>query len=200
MVYCGPNGVHRTLSQSIPGDLVIDPHSEMDGLRALDPEAVSQIHKRYFERLYRYVYYRVRDAASAEDIASEAFVRLLEAVAKGAGPRTNIPGWLLGTSANIVKDYYKELLRYPLEQLPEDLKSRQQHPDELVQQSERNRSLLHALEKLTEEQQNVLALRFGGSYSLGESAAMLNKSTNAIKALQFRALAALRRHLEEETK
>jgi DNA-directed RNA polymerase specialized sigma24 family protein len=50
---------------------------------------------------------------------------------------------------------------------------------------------------LTTEQQNVLALRFGDGYSLEETAAAMRKNVNAIKALQFRALASLQRYIGE---
>jgi RNA polymerase sigma-70 factor (ECF subfamily) len=50
---------------------------------------------------------------------------------------------------------------------------------------------------LTAEQQHVLALRFGQGYSLEETAAFMDKNVNAVKALQFRALAALQRELGE---
>ncbi|MFN2152656.1 MAG: sigma factor-like helix-turn-helix DNA-binding protein, partial [Anaerolineales bacterium] len=40
-------------------------------------------------------------------------------------------------------------------------------------------------------------LRFGDGYSLEETAAVMQKKVNAVKALQFRALAALQRHIGE---
>lgn len=64
-------------------------------------------------------------------------------------------------------------------------------------QREQNRAVQNALQKLTPEQQHVLAMRFGQGYSLEETAAQLNKNVNAVKALQFRALAALQREIGE---
>jgi len=66
-----------------------------------------------------------------------------------------------------------------------------------VDQREQNRAVQSAYTQLTPEQQNVLALRFGQGYSLEETAEFMNKNVNAIKALQFRALAALQRELGE---
>jgi len=64
-----------------------------------------------------------------------------------------------------------------------------------VDEREQNRVVNEAYEQLTPEQQHVLALRFGQGYSLEETAASMNKNVNAIKALQFRALAALQREV-----
>ena len=58
-------------------------------------------------------------------------------------------------------------------------------------------SVRQAYAQLTPEQQNVLALRFGDGCSLEETAAVMQKKVNAVKALQFRALAALQRHIGE---
>ena len=64
---------------------------------------------------------------------------------------------------------------------------------------EQNRTVKLAYTKLTPEQQEVLALRFGLGYSLEETAVHVKKKVNAVKALQFRALAALQRELGEVT-
>jgi RNA polymerase sigma-70 factor (ECF subfamily) len=68
-------------------------------------------------------------------------------------------------------------------------------PQHEVDIREQNRFVQQACAQLTEEQQQVLALRFGQEYSLEETATLLNKNVNAVKALQFRALAALQREI-----
>jgi len=70
-------------------------------------------------------------------------------------------------------------------------------PTEEFERREQNRRFQLAYAKLTAEQQHVLALRFGQGYSLEETASVLKKNVNAVKALQFRALAALQRSLGE---
>jgi RNA polymerase sigma-70 factor (ECF subfamily) len=66
-----------------------------------------------------------------------------------------------------------------------------------VDQREQNRIVNEAYAKLTPEQQHVLALRFGQGYSLEETAVLMDKKVNAVKALQFRALATLQREVGE---
>ncbi|MCK4471728.1 MAG: hypothetical protein KAW49_08065, partial [Anaerolineae bacterium] len=61
-----------------------------------------------------------------------------------------------------------------------------------------HRSLRAAISRLTSDQQQVLALRFGEGMKAREAAEVMNKSTGAIEALQHRALATLRRVLERE--
>jgi RNA polymerase sigma-70 factor (ECF subfamily) len=167
--------------------------AELNGLRALDPQAVSTIHARYFPELYRYAQYRLGDPTAAEDVASEALLRLLEAVSAGSGPTRSLRGWLVGTAANLINDDLRRRYSRPEDELSERMAAEGPTPHDHVEGSERIRALRAALHELTLDQQHVLALRFGSGYSLEETAAILKKKSNAVKALQFRALAALRR-------
>ena len=55
-----------------------------------------------------------------------------------------------------------------------------------------------AIERLTDEQQEVLILRFYEGLSTGEVADLMGKRNGAVRGLQFRALSALRDLLERE--
>jgi RNA polymerase sigma-70 factor, ECF subfamily len=167
--------------------------TELDALCKLEPQAIGAVYDSYYPDVYRFVRYRLNDETAAEDIASEVFVRLLEALKSGQAPRTNLKAWLLGTASHIVTDHFRQVYRRPTEELPETLPDGQPDPSLDVEQRERSRHLKTALSKLTEEQQNVLTLRFGQGYSLEETAGLLKKNINAVKQLQFRALAALNR-------
>jgi RNA polymerase sigma-70 factor, ECF subfamily len=167
--------------------------NELDGLSRLDPQAIGAVYDRYYPDVYRFVRYRLNDETTAEDIASEVFVRLLEALKSGHAPQTSLKAWLLGTASHIVTDHFRQSYRRPIDELPETLSDGLPDPLQDVEQRERTLHLKTALSKLTEEQQNVLTLRFGQGYSLEETAALLKKNINAVKQLQFRALAALNR-------
>jgi len=172
-----------------------DPEKELEALARLDPEAITRIHGRYFPDVYRFARYRLSDDVLAEDVAAETFARLLEYTYKGRGPRTNLRGWLMRTAANLVNDYYRAMYNRPTTDLPETLPADNPGPVGAFEATEEKRRLHEALQTLTEEQANVLALRFGSGLSLAETADALGKNANAIKALQFRAIGALRREL-----
>lgn len=163
----------------------------------LDTKVIGAIYDQYFSEVYRYVLYRVGDQSLAEDIASDVFIRLIEAVNNKRGPDTNIKGWLIGTASHVVTDHLRKKYRRPEDELPESLPDLEPGPVSEVDAREQNRLVRGAYAKLTDEQQTVLALRFGQGYSLEETAAHMDKNVNAIKALQFRALAALQREIGE---
>jgi RNA polymerase sigma-70 factor (ECF subfamily) len=139
----------------------------------------------------------VGDDSIAEDIASDVFVRLLEATKKNQGPATSLKGWLIATASNAVNDHLRRQYRRPTEELNESMPDNASNVHTEVDQREQNRLVQTAYAQLTSEQQHVLALRFGQGYSLEETAVFMKKKVNAIKALQFRALAALQRQIGE---
>jgi RNA polymerase sigma-70 factor (ECF subfamily) len=176
---------------------VIDETSALAGLAALDSQVITTIHDRYFPELYRYARYRVGDASTAEDIAAEAFVRLLEAAHARRGPRSSLRGWLLGTTSHLINDHFRRSYTRREQTLPDHLVNPGAGPDAHAEQADRTRRLRDAVQRLTFDQQHVLALRFGNGFTLEETATLMSRKANAIKALQFRALSALRRQLKD---
>src|SRR5512141_3403847 len=98
-----------------------DERSALDGLRKLDSQAIGAIYDQYFPEVYRYVRYRINDDAVAEDIASDVFMRLLEAAQKKQGPQSSLKGWLIATAAHAVNDHLRRQYRRPVEALSDSL-------------------------------------------------------------------------------
>jgi len=169
----------------------------MDSLRQLDSQTIGKIYDQYFPVVYRYVRYRINDDTVAEDVSSDVFMRLLEALKKGQGPQSNLKGWLIATASHAANDYLRRQYRRPTEALSESLPDGNVSVQAQVDSKEQVRAVQLAYTQLTLEQQHVLALRFGLGYSLEETADQLKKNANAIKALQFRALTALQRQMRE---
>lgn len=184
-----------SLSYSMTGN---EEQSELEGLKNLDSQVIGAVYDRYFVDVYRFVYYRLNDEQVAEDISSDTFVRLLEAVKKRRGPQTNLKGWLLATASHAVTDHLRQAYRHPDEALSDMIPNGagSSISDE-VDRREQVNTFQHAYINLTSEQQIVLALRFGDGYSLEETARVMQKNVNAVKALQFRALAAIQRNIGE---
>jgi RNA polymerase sigma-70 factor, ECF subfamily len=167
------------------------------GLRELDPKALGAVYDLYADVVYRYVRYRLNDDGAAEDIAGDVFLNLLEALQRGRGPETNVKAWLLGTAAHMVTDHLRRSYRRPTESMPDDLRDPGVTPHDEFERREQSRLFQSAFSQLTDEQQHVVTLRFGEGLSLEETAAIMKKNVNAIKALQFRAMAALQRNIEK---
>jgi RNA polymerase sigma-70 factor (ECF subfamily) len=183
------------------GDLTeFETEELLERARRLDTDALGRIHDRYYKDVYRYIRYRLDDQQVCEDLASEVFLRLLDALHRRRGPDHNLHGWLVGVASNLVNDHLRKGYRRkvePLEDAHEQLPAEMASPEQSTESRWQNREIRQALGQLTHEQQHVLALRFADDRSLEETASMIGKTVTAVKALQFRALGSLRRLLEE---
>ena len=166
-------------------------------LRNLDAQALAGVYDMYSGAVYKFVRYRLGDDGMAEDVVSEVFLGLLEALQRGSGPRSNVKAWLLATAGHMITDHLRRAYRRPTEALRDEHPDPAPSPGDEFDDRERSRGFRAAYRLLTAEQQNILALRFGEGLSLEETAAVVKKNVNAVKALQFRAMQALQRNLGE---
>ncbi|MEK7276805.1 MAG: sigma-70 family RNA polymerase sigma factor, partial [Chloroflexota bacterium] len=107
--------------------------------------------------------------------------------------------WLFRIARGKLIDHYRRSARRPVADLTDSLPADEPDPGDSVQTNETWRELQAALAKLTDEQRDVIQFRFIEDWSLEETARVMNKSVNAIKALQHRALNTLHRHMAPQT-
>jgi len=163
--------------------------------RALDQEAIAQIHDAYYVTIYRYIAFRVDDVQTVEDLTSEVFIRFLSALRDRHAPQNTVQGWLFGTASNVVKEHYRAQRRQRLTELDESMPGEAPGPDQNASANMAKEQLRQAMRDLPEGQQQVLALRFGYGMRHKEVAKTLGKSEGSVKMLQVRAIAALARKL-----
>lgn len=163
--------------------------------RQFDTDALAQIYDMYYGPLFRYIAFRVSDRDVAEDLTSEVFTRFLSALRKRTPPETTLRGWLYAVAANVVTDYMRKRYRGLHVELDETIVSREAGPAEVAEALLTREDLKQAMMFLTEEQQHVIALRFGHELPIQEVARTIGKTEGAVKQLQARAIAALARKL-----
>lgn len=168
-----------------------DDRSLLARAQELDKEAIAQIHDAYHGAIYRYISFRVDDPQTVEDLTSEVFIRFVHALRRGRGPKENVPGWLYGVAANVVKEHYRAQRKQRLTQLDETIPGKGPGPEQDVSARLAAEQLRQAVVDLSTEQQEVLALRFGYGMRHKEVAKTLGKSEGAVRMLQVRAIAAL---------
>lgn len=173
-----------------------DEHRLLSRARVLDDDALTEIHNRYYGAIFRYISFRINDIQTVEDLASEVFVRFLHALRERNAPQNSIQGWLYGTAARVVKEQYRRQKKKELIELDESLPSSTLGPEMGVEKKWTHQQLSSALKFLTEDQQHVLALRFGLGMPIKEVSRLINKSEGSVKMLQVRAIATLTRHFE----
>lgn len=168
----------------------------LERIKLHDQQALAEVHDRYFDQIYHYLNYRLGDSEAAADVAGEVFLALIKALKRGKPPKTSLSGWLYAVARNLAADHIKKQVRTV--PLFEDLTADGPSLTDRAYLAHLAPTLKAALQKLTEEQQHVIALRFGQGMSLAETAQIMEKSVGAIKALQHRALASLARFMPTE--
>lgn len=163
---------------------------------AFDPAALTEIHQAHYAPVFRYLALRVGNAALAEDMASEVFLRFLDALKAARPPRRTVAGWLYGTAAHVLSEHYRRIGRHPEEGLAESRASAEPEPGMLAEAALEWDAVRDALGGLTAEQRDVIAMRFGYGLPIEEVAEALGKSAGAVKQLQARAVAQLAKRLQ----
>lgn len=170
-----------------------DEQSLLERVRQYDETAIAEIYDRYSSRIYNYILHRLGDAALAEDLTATVFVHMLKAIRTSTAWRVSFSGWLYRIAHNLVVDHYRSRPQGEELTLDERLIASESDPAHSIDQSLAMQQLRWALGYLTEDQSQVIVLKFIEELSNAEVAYILGKSEGAVKSLQFRALAALRR-------
>jgi len=150
---------------------------------------LAELYDRNYEPVYRYCYYRVGDAAVAEDLVSEVFVRMVEKLDSFDPCGRPLLAWLYVIARNLITDTFRQNdggTSLPLENewTAEDTLTHQVSGGLMAD------DIVAAFADLTEEQRQVILLKFMQEYDNAEIARIMSKSEGSVKSLQHRALAA----------
>ena len=167
--------------------------------QAGEPAAFAALYDRHRQAIFTYFYYRISDEVEAEELTAELFVRMVAKIARYRDEGRPLRAWLYTIAHNLLVDHYHHNGHMHHVPLGERLQSACPDPATLVDRELTAGRLRLALLGLTADQREVIVGKFIEDRSNAEVAALLEKTEGAVKSLQHRALAALRRALEKET-
>jgi RNA polymerase sigma-70 factor, ECF subfamily len=181
---------------------LFSPHV-LDGVRRGDPAAVGRVYDVLGDRLLAYLQARVRSREVAEDLLEVTFLKLLEKGHTIRGEADVIKPWLFRTAHFTALDHLRRgrrLREDPIDDLSEvEVYDTAPDPELAAIRADTARELYAAMEQLSEEQQQVLLLRYVGELSAPEVAAVIGKNVGAVRALQHRGERSLARILGAAT-
>lgn len=158
-------------------------------------QALVEIYEFYSPRLYRYAFRLLGNQDLAEECVAETFSRFLRAVQLDRRKPDNVQAYLYRTAHNWIIDQYR--LREMDELDPEKHIDPTGNPSMAVAERLEQERVRSALLHLPAEQRQVVVLRFLEDWSHEQVADVIGKSIEATRAIQHRAIAALRRLLVE---
>ena len=174
--------------------------ADLVAARLREPAALTRIYTAYAPALFRFFMASVSDRHLAEDLTGSTFVSAIEGLPKFRGPVEALGGWLFQIARHDLYDHRRKQSRSRIEPLDDNLTEAAASdgtvdPEELAIARLEGSRVLRALQELSPDQREVLLLRMAGGMTAPEVAAILGKTTNAVKALQHRGLASLARVL-----
>lgn len=170
----------------------------LNAARMMDKEALVKIFDLYSPALYKYALRLCGDPMLADHIVGDVFAKLLDQLSSGNGPRSNLRSYLYETTYHRMIDERRySQRRAPLEvaaSLRQDTHSAFLSLEDQIM----FKQVLHVLQnELTDDQRHVIVLRFLEDFSLRETAAIIGKKADHVRVIQNRAIAKLRRTLDD---
>ena len=167
--------------------------------KAGDAEAFGHLYDACVDRVYRFIFFRVSDVPTAEDLTSQVFLKAWQNLGRYR-PNGPILAWLYAIARNTVIDHYRTFKQTVSLDEAAPIAAQDDKLDELVEFQSEMGSLQESLKYLTEEQQEVLILKFISDFDTDQIARRMGKSEGAIRALQMRALQALAKVMKKDEK
>ena len=159
-------------------------------------QAFGNLYSIYMGRIYRYVYYQVKDKMTAEDITEEVFVKAWKVIRSCRGREDTFQAWLYRIAHNQLADCLRDAGR--VTSLEKDGAIDIADPCERIESSVEYQELLKAITGLPETQRQVVILKFIEGLDNRETGKVLGKSEGAVRIAQMRALESLRNKLGEK--
>lgn len=161
-----------------------------------DNWAFTQLYEIYFDKVYRYMYFRIRKQAESEDLTQEVFIKALNAIGSYKAGKAPFAAWLFRIAHNQMIDFVRKNEKYQsvsLDNVTVAISS-----NDPVLDAEKNMEIAElsaAINELPPAQQEVISLRFIAGLPISEVAKITGKKDGTVKALQFNATASLRKLL-----
>jgi RNA polymerase sigma-70 factor, ECF subfamily len=173
------------------------------GVRALveraqrgDRDALEELYLIHFDRIYSYLHLSVGNRHDAEDLTTQTFLKMLEAIGRFRWQAAPFSAWLFRIAHNLAMDHFRSRRRVQTEEeVPEPPGAEESSAEEQALDSLGQAGMLELIERLSSEQRQVLTLKFVFGFGNGEVATILGKTEGAVKSLQHRALASLQKHV-----
>ena len=162
-----------------------------EGIRT-DSSALDSFFASYYPRVYSYAFRKLGDPQSAEDLASEVTLKVVQSIDKYEPRGRPFSAWVFRIAHNKVIDLHRLRQRRREVGLTEPLSDHRIPPDVMAERALEREEILIALKRLTEPQRRVIELRFLEGFDFASVARILGRNVGAVKSLQYRALKALR--------
>jgi RNA polymerase sigma-70 factor (ECF subfamily) len=163
-----------------------------------EPDSFGLIYDYYLTRVYRFVFLKVTNKEEAEDITQQVFMKAWEALPRFESEGSPFVSWIFRIARNTVIDFYRTK-KHNLS-LDEGIgvdDVLENSPEDIFFQNQEKAQVIKALENLTDDQKEVVTLRFVEGFSYKEISAITEKNQASLRIMQHRAIKKLKEVYKE---
>lgn len=161
--------------------------------------AFSKLYELYFDKIFRFAFYRVSHKETAEDITEEVFIRAFTSISS-LDKSSSFESWLYQIARNRIIDYYRsKKLLLPIDDLENTLEYETNVIDSVNLQFDQ-KVFLKVMRELPADQQTILRLKFFEDLTNAEISDITGKTEGSIRVLQHRAISKLKELIDEVNK
>lgn len=178
-------------------DFLNNPSLLMQKAREGDTEAFGELYKFYFTPVFRYVYFRVRNKEDAEDLVQAVFLKVFQTVSNFRDKGKNPLAYFMTTARNTLIDHWRKKKDIILEnnheiftKIPDSARNVQEE----AEQRDFSKEISASMKNLTDEQQEIIVLKFFSDLNNKEIAEITGKTEEVVRQMQVRALKALKKY------
>lgn len=153
--------------------------------------ALTDLYNEFFERIFRFIFFRVGHKESAEDLTEDVFIKAFTKL-PGLKDSDLFSAWLYQIARNKIIDHYrKNVTDVALEEVENVLEYTDGIAD-LIDQSKDKDLIIECLKELPKDQRLVIEMKFFEDLDNVTIAELLNKTEGAVRVIQHRALTKLK--------
>ena len=172
--------------------------SEKSQERMRNEAQLAELYEEYYDRITRYAYVHIGDRNDAEDIAGETFLRALKTLDSYQERGVPMQAWLFKIAHNLIVDYLRKKTKIKIQAIDITPLADDEDPTVMVEKKVQLEKVKKAMINLTDDQREVIGLRFLGGMTSREVAQVMNKNDGAVREMQRAAIERLRNILANE--
>jgi RNA polymerase sigma-70 factor (ECF subfamily) len=164
----------------------------LEGLRCASEPHFSELYQRYYERIYQFVYARVRNHADAEEIVQETFVSVFRSIGNFRG-QSSLLGWVYGIAKNTANSTLRrsysratKLADATTARFEPAVSFESQSPEELLSMRRYGEALREEFGSMAAWRRRVFEMRHLQNLSIPEIAKRTERSNDAVRSSLYR--------------
>lgn len=161
-----------------------------------DQDAFGWIYDHFADKIYRFIFFRVGQKETAEDILSDTFIKGWQKINQINSPAA-LSGWLYQIARNNIIDYYRIKKEVVSLDEVENFLIDEVDPVDFVNLNLQQKRITEVIHKLVPDQQQVIKYRYFEDLSNEEIAYVMGKTEGAIRVIQHRAIIRLKELLDQ---